>query len=135
MENGKKSISTINLAINENMGCSIVKVHTSLIDLKVGVSLDHGVLLRFILLLAVRTCWATFQAKNNLRSALANSSLTLVSHRSHNTRTANRHLRAKGERNGVQRRTNISFGRAMMQALEPLRLAERHILGQSNIEQ
>ena len=39
-----KSISTINLAIKENMECSIVQV----IDLKVGVSLDHSVSLHFI---------------------------------------------------------------------------------------
>ena len=32
-----------------------------------------------------------------------------------------------GERNGVQRRTDISFGRAMMQALELLRLVKGHI--------
>jgi len=29
----------------------------------------------------------------------------------------------------------VSFGRTMMQALELLRLAKRHISGQSNIEQ
>jgi len=80
----------------ENTECSIAKVHTSFTNLKVGMSRDHGALLRFISLLAVRTCWATFQAKNNLRSALANSSLTLVSHQSYNTRTANCHLCAKG---------------------------------------
>ena len=30
--------------------------------------------------------------------------------------TANRHLRGKGRRNGVQRRTKVSLGRTMMQA-------------------
>ena len=51
-----KSISTINPAITENMECSIVKARASFIDLKVGVSLGHGVLLRFVSLLALRTC-------------------------------------------------------------------------------
>ena len=69
-----------------------------------GVSLDHGVLLCFISLLA--NMLATFRANNNVRSALASSSFTLVSNQSHNARTANGHLRAKGERNGVQTSEN-----------------------------
>ena len=129
-----KSIATINPAIMENTECLIVRVRTSFTNLKVGVLLDHGVLLRFILLLAVRTCWKTFQAKNNISSTLASSSLTLVSHWSLNTYSANRHLHAKGERNGVPGRTKIS-GRAMMQALELLWLAKRHISGRSDVEQ
>ena len=71
-------------------------------DLKVGVSLDHGVspsvLLHFVSLLALRTFWATFQAKNNVRSAPASSVLTLVSHRSHNMRIENRYLYAEVEK-------------------------------------
>jgi len=59
-----KSISTINPAITENRECSI------------GVSLDDNVLLRFVLLLALRICWATFQAKNNIRSTPASFALT-----------------------------------------------------------
>ena len=55
-----KSISTINPVIAENTECLIVKACTTFIDLKVGVSLDHSVSLRFISLLALRTCWATF---------------------------------------------------------------------------
>ena len=47
-------------------------------DLKVGVSLDHGVSLHFVSLLALLTCWATFQAKNNVRSAPASTALTQV---------------------------------------------------------
>ena len=39
-------------------------------------------------------------------------------------RTANGHLRGKGERNGIQRKTKVSFGRTMMQAMELLRLAK-----------
>ena len=66
-----KSNSTISAAITEYMECSIVKVRTSFINLKVGVSLTHGVSLCFVLLLAFRTCWA-------------------------NTCTANRHLRSSG---------------------------------------
>jgi len=66
-----KSISIINPAITENTECLIVKAHASFIDLKVDVSLNHGASLSFILLLAFRACWATFQAKNNIRSAPA----------------------------------------------------------------
>ena len=87
-----KSISTINPAIIENMEWSIVEVCASFINLKVGTSLDHGVSLCFISLLAFRACWATFQAENNVRGASASSALTLVSHQSHNARTANCHL-------------------------------------------
>ena len=48
---------------------------------------------------------------------------------------ANRYLRSSGERNGEQRRTKVSFGRTMMQALELQRLAKRHISGRSDVEQ
>ena len=75
-----KIISTINPAIMENMECSIVKALTSFTNLKVGMSLKHGALLHFISLLAAQTYWTTFQTKNNVRSALASSSLILVSH-------------------------------------------------------
>jgi len=134
MNNSIKSISTINPAITENAECSIVEA-PSFSDLKVGTSLDHGVLLCFVSLLAVWTCWATLQAKNNVRSTPSRSSLTLVSHRSHYACTTNRHLHAKGERNGVNRRTKVSFVRTMMWALELLRSVKRHISGWSNIEQ
>jgi len=87
-----KSVSIINPAIKENMECLIIKAQGSFIDLKMGVPLNHGVSLRFVLLLAFRTCWATFQAKNNVRNTPASSALTLVSHRSHNAHTANCHL-------------------------------------------
>ena len=78
--------------------------------------------------------WLTFQA-NNLISAPASAALSEVSHQSHNTCTANRHLRGSVERNGVQRRTKISFGRTMMQALELLHLVKRHVSGQIDDEQ
>ena len=52
------------------MECLIVKACTSFIDLKVGVLLDHGALLRF-----VSTCWAMLQAKNNVKNAPASSAL------------------------------------------------------------
>ena len=126
-----KSISTIN---PENTACSIIIAHASFINLKVGVLLDHGVLLCLVSLLVVQTCWATLQAKNNVSSVPASSTLTLVSHRSHNAHTTNCHLRGKGERNGAQRRTKLSFDRTMMQALELLQLAKRHISGQSDVE-
>ena len=52
MENSIKCISTINPAIDptivENMECPIIKASTLFIDLKVGVSLSHGVSLRFV---------------------------------------------------------------------------------------
>jgi len=75
-------------------------------------------------------CWTAFQVKNNIWSAPAGSAHTVVSHWSHNVRTANCYLHAKGERNGVQRRT-----KTMMWALELLRLAKRHISERSNVEQ
>jgi len=62
----------------------------------------------------------------------ASTALAQVPHRSHSACTVNCHLCGSGERNGAQRRTKVSF---MMQALELLRLAKRHISGQSNIEQ
>ena len=111
------------------------KAHAIFINLKVDVSLDHDVLLHFISFIALRTCWATFKVKNNIRSTPASSALTLVWHQSHYVQTANRHLHRKGERNGAQRTTKISFGRTMMQALELLQLFKRHILGLSKIEQ
>ena len=51
--------------------------------------------------------WLSFQTKNNVKSAPACTALTLVSHQSHNTRIANRHLHGKGERNRVQRRALV----------------------------
>ena len=45
----------------------------------------------------------------------------------------NHHLRGKGKRNNVQRRTKVSFGRTMMQVLELLR--GTHISRRSNVEQ
>ena len=69
------------------------------------VLLDHGVSLHFVSHLTLQTCWATLQAKNNVRSAPASSALTLVSHQSHNVHTANHHLRGSEENHGVYRRT------------------------------
>ena len=98
----------------ENMECLIIKMRALFINLKVSMSLDHGISLRFVLLPAVLTCWVTFQAKNNIRRAPASSALTLVSYPSHNTPTTNCHLHAKGEGSGVQRRTKVSFGRTII---------------------
>jgi len=98
----------------------IVKACDPVIDLKVGVPLDHSVSLCFVSLPAFRTLWVTFQAKNNVRSASASTVPTQVSHRSHNSYTANHHLYNSGERTGAQRRTKLSFGRTMMQTLELL---------------
>ena len=83
-----------------------------------GALLDHGVSLCLALVLAFRTCWATFQTENNVRSAPASSALILASHQSHNARTTNRHVCSRGERTEAQRRTKVNFSRTMMQALE-----------------
>ena len=48
-----KSISTINPAIMENTEYSIVAVHASFVDLKVGALLDHDVSPPFVSLLAL----------------------------------------------------------------------------------
>jgi len=129
-----ESISTIYPAIVDN---TIVKVHIPLINFyfKVNMSLDHGVSPRFVAFLAVWTVLETFQVTNNTRSIPASSALTQVSHWSHNRRTANRHQHGSGERNGEWRRTKVSFSRTMMQALELLWLAKRHISGGSDMEQ
>ena len=47
--------------------------------------------------------------------------------------TINRHLRGKGERNGIQRRTKLSFGRTMMQAMELLQLAKGTSLDEATL--
>ena len=132
MENSTKSFTTINPAITKNTECSIVSLNYWF---KVGVSFDHGALLRFASLLAVRTCWTMFQAKNNVKSTPACSALSLVYYQSHKACTANRYLHTKGERNGVQRKTKIIFSRTMMWALELLGLAKRHISRRSNVKQ
>ena len=80
--------------------------------------------------------WLTFQAKNNAKSTPACTALTYkVLHQIHNACTANRYLRGKGERDTVQRRTKVSFGRTMMQALELQWLSKRHVSGRSDVEQ
>jgi len=66
---------------------------------------------------------------------LNTSAITAVTKSSMNPRsgaTTNHHLRGSGKENGVQRKTKVSFGRTMMQALE---LQRWHILGQSDFEQ
>ena len=50
-----QNISTINPAIMKNMECMIVTVCTPIIDIRVGVSPKHTVLLHFVSLLALRT--------------------------------------------------------------------------------
>jgi len=62
------------------------------------------------------------------------TAVTKVSMKPQSGATANRHVRSQ-ERNGEQRRTKISFGRTMLQALKLQRLAKRHILGRSDVEQ
>jgi len=62
--------SIINPVIKENMECSIVEAHAQYINLKVGVSVNHGVSLCFVSLPALQT-----QAKNNVKSAPASTVL------------------------------------------------------------
>ena len=71
-----KKISTINPSISENTKCLIVDARAPVINLKV-VSLDHGVSFCFQTL---RLLWATFQAKNKVKSAPASTALSQVSH-------------------------------------------------------
>ena len=63
------------------------------------------------------------------------TAVSKVSMKPRSVTTANRHLHGSGERNGEQRRTKVSFGRTMMQALELQQLAKRHISGRSDVEQ
>ena len=49
-----------------NTECFMFKVHTTFINLKVGVLLD----LYYYALFTFSLCWATFQVKNNVRSTL-----------------------------------------------------------------
>ena len=74
-----------------NTECSIIKAYAPVLDLEVGVSLDHGVSLRIVSLPTFLTLYVTFPAKNNIRSSPASFALAQVSHWS-NTCTAN-HLR------------------------------------------
>jgi len=75
-----KSSCTINPAIMENTERLIVKVCAPVIDLKVGMSLNDSVSLCFVLFPTLRTLLATFQAKNNIRSASASTALAQVLH-------------------------------------------------------
>ena len=63
-----------------------------------GVSFDHGVSLSL-----VSSFSNTFQAKNRVRNAPANTALTQISHCSHNAHTTNHHLCGSEEKNGEQR--------------------------------
>ena len=67
---------------------------------------------------------------NTPRKRIAEEMPMLALHlpKSNNALTANYHLCSSGERNTAQRRTMINIGRTMMQALELLQLAKRHIL-------
>ena len=51
----------------------------------------------------LRALMVTVQAKNSIRNAPTSSALIQVSHRSHNTCTANCHVCSKGKRNRAQR--------------------------------
>ena len=125
-----KSISTINSVIMENTKGSIIKTGTSVIN---KISRCVAWSLRFTSSY-FEHFWVPLQVKNNVRSTSASTALTQASHQSHNAHITNHHLHGKREMSGAQRRSKVSFGRTMMQALELLRLAKRHILGWSDDE-
>ena len=109
-------------------------MRTPVINLKSGcVAQSQCTATLFLKLL--QALWVIVQAMNSIRNAPASIALTQVLHWSHNAHTTNHHLCAKVERNGTQRRTKVSFDKTMMQVLELLWLAKRHILGLSNAEQ
>jgi len=121
-----KSIITTNPDITENTECMIVKVHAPVIDVKWVCHLNTVYHYASFTSRSLNF-WLPFQGKNNVRSTPACTTLSYVSHQSQNEHTANCHLHSKGERNGVQRRTKVSFGRTMIQALKLLRLAKKHM--------
>ena len=64
-----------------------------------------------------------FKQKNSMLNTSAITAVTKSSMKPRSGATTNRHLRGSGERNGEQRRTKVTFGRAMMQALELLHIS------------
>ena len=70
------SLQPIQLLFMENTECLIIKARLSY-KLKVGVLLDHGVSSFFVLLSALWKLWATFQAKNNVKSVPPSTALVL----------------------------------------------------------
>ena len=62
----------------KNTECSIIKIRAPAINLRVDVLLYHSAPLHFILLPALQTLEATFQAKNNVRSAPVSTSASLM---------------------------------------------------------
>ena len=124
-----KSISPINPAITENMKRLIVKIGAALINSISGCVAQSQCI-------AMVPFPATSNTLYSIKSVPTSSTaFTQVSHQSHNGCTTNYSLCGKGEINGSQRRTKVSFSRTMMQVLELLRLAKRHILGQSDFDQ
>ena len=98
-----RSICAIYPVITENTECSIIKVFPFIV-FKVGVRLIMVYHLCFVSLLALQTFWASFRAKNDARSAPANTAPTPVSHRSHNVRTVTNAALERGmENKGEQR--------------------------------
>ena len=125
------SISPINPAITENTDGTIVKACTPVNNIKVGVAV--ALTLCFVLLPGLQT----FGYHSKQRIALQAPLLALRLPKSLTKAIARipQIVTCKGERNGIQRRTKVSFVRTMMQAMELLRLAKRHISGQSDVEQ
>ena len=76
-----------------------------------------------------------FKQKDSVIKPSAIAAVTKSSMKSWSSATANCHLCCSGKRNGEQRVTKLSFDGTMMQALELLRLAKRHVSGWSGIEQ
>ena len=96
-----------------------------------GVSLDHKVTPCFILLLALRTLWATFQVENNARSTPLVLYL-LEFHSKAIMRVPQIVNYAVVEK---QMENKVRFNKAVMQALDLLQLAKKHTLGRSDIKQ
>ena len=73
--------------------------------------------------------------KNSIRSILASTAFAEVLHWSRNTCTTNCRLCGSGERNEAHKRAKVNYNRTMMQELEQLQWAKRHISEQSNFKQ
>ena len=77
------------------------------------------------------TCCLIFQAKNDVRSAPASNAVPKFRTEAITCipQIVTFKGTCRGERNGAQRRTKMSFGRTMMQALQQLQLVKRHVTG------
>ena len=92
-----------------NMECLIVKVYPPVkVDELILVTVHH-----YAPFPASLDTLGNIPSKESVKSTSASTALTQVSHWSHYTCTANRHLRSNGERNGAQGRRKVSSGRTI----------------------